>query len=248
MKIKYPLLALFSFIPILFLAQSIDWNGKYSGSIDGTPTTLSLQHELAQISGVMDASGYKYNLSGRVKSNNSTGTLSDSQTGGQLSYSAVLQGSSLTLTLSTYDAYTGQNNSFDLYFTRSGAERSTDQIAGNTDNSTNEKVGGDMRLVGYWTYTDSYTSGEYSFATQYKLQVNSDGTYLFGDGKVAGGGPGISGSSGGGDVTRGKWRAENGIIYINEGSGWQAYAGYYVEGTRMMMKFNDGSKQIWYKN
>jgi hypothetical protein len=75
--------------------------------------------------------------------------------------------------------------------------------------------------------------------------VNADGTYLYGDAKVAGGGPGVSGQSGGGDYTRGQWKTQNQTIYINEGSGWQPYAGYYIEGNSVLMKFADGSKQVW---
>jgi len=57
----------------------------------------------------------------------------------------------------------------------------------------------------------------------------------------------ISGNinSGGGDVTRGQWRTQNGVIYINEGYGWEAYSGHYVEGNSMLLKFDDGSKQLW---
>ena len=92
----------------------------------------------------------------------------------------------------------------------------------------------------------SYSSGEYGFASQWKMLVNADGTYLYGDGRVVGGGPGIGGDTGGGgDVTRGQWRTQNGVIYTNEGYGWQPYAGYYVEGASLMLKFGDGSKQVW---
>ena len=54
-----------------------------------------------------------------------------------------------------------------------------------------------------------------------------------------------TGSSGGGDMTRGQWKTSNQTIYINEGYGWQPYATYVTDGGSLLMKFGDGSKQLW---
>jgi hypothetical protein len=105
----------------------------------------------------------------------------------------------------------------------------------------------DPMLIGVWRYTDSYTSGDFSMVTEKYMEVRPDGSYSYGNGKVAGGGDsGTFDSGSGGDVIQGKWRTENGLIYIDEGHGqFVPYSGYYIEGNTLMLKFNNGSKEIW---
>ena len=75
---------------------------------------------------------------------------------------------------------------------------------------------------------------------------SADGSYTYGDTEIAGGDQGSSFYSGGnsGHET-GQWKTEKGVIFINEGYGWQSYAEYYVEGNSMLFTFSDGSKQLW---
>lgn len=117
------------------------------------------------------------------------------------------------------------------------------------DNSRENSSQRDPALVGFWRYTKSYTSGDFSMVTEKYMEVRTDGTYSYGNGKVAGGGNSGSFGSGGGDVITGKWRTENGIIYIDEGGygNWVPYSGYYVEGNSLMLKFNNGEKEIWHR-
>ena len=213
------------------------WAGNYTGNINGTASTLSIQQNGDQITGQINAAGYLYNLSGNVSGNQSQGQLVDPQTLGVMNYQAVLQGNVLTLNLNA------NGSQLQLQFTKGNAQSRPSVQANNQPKTNPAQL--DQRIVGNWLYTDSYSSGEFSFASQYRLIVNPDGTYLYGDAKVAGGGPGVSGSSGGSGMTRGHWKTEGDIIYIDEGVGWQPYARYYVEGNSMMMTFGDGSKQIW---
>lgn len=228
-------------------AGNNNWNGTYSGNIMGTATTIQLQVQGGQLNGIVDASGYRYNMQGTASGNQSQGKLQDPQTQGYFNYTATLNGNQLNLTMD--NPTNGQSQQF--AFTRGNNAGGAMSNPGNSNNANaatggNQSAGGDNRIVGAWTYTDSYTSGEYSFATQWKLIVNPDGSYIYGDGRVVGGGPGITGDSGsGGDVTRGQWKTENGIIYINTGAGWQAYARYTTNGQSLLMQFGDGSKQLW---
>lgn len=220
------------------------WAGTFSGSITGTPTTMTLQLNGGQLNGAVDASGYRYNLQGTASGNQSQGKLLDPQTQGAFIYTATLNGNQLNLTIQ--NPANGQSQQ--IVFTRGAAAAAT--APGNNLNGgqagASQQFERDTRLVGAWNYTDSYTSGEYSFATQWKLIVNPDGTYLYGDGRVVGGGPGMSGDSGsGGDVTRGQWRTENGILYVNTGAGWQAYARYTTNGQSLLLQSGDGNKQLW---
>jgi hypothetical protein len=84
------------------------------------------------------------------------------------------------------------------------------------------------------------------------MQLNPDVTYAYGDGQVTAGLDNSLGSVWGdtgnsGNVSRGQWRTEGGVVYIMEGGStqWEPYARYYVEGGSMMFTFGDGSKKLW---
>lgn len=226
-------------------AQSLtgeEWTGAYNGNINGAPATLTLRQKDNQVEGQINAGGYLYNLSGNINGQQSQGQLTDPQTQGIMTYQGQLQGNNLTLYLNA------NGSQFQIQFAR-GASAPAGVSSGGLHNTGQgaavHPTQVDQQIVGNWLYTDSYTSGEFSFASQYRLIINPDGTYLYGDGKVAGGGPGVSGSSGGGGMTPGKWKTEGNIIYIDEGYGWQPYARYYVEGASMMFTFGDGKRQVW---
>lgn len=233
-------ISLLSLFPICWL-QAQTLTGTYQGTIEGTPATLTLQQEGGDLWGQINANEYLYYLSGKANGNSSQGTLTDSQTQGVMNYEGSLVGNHFSLSIST-----GGGSPFVIQFNKGNTPAEPSDGTINSKEETTSYAQLDQRIVGNWLYTDSYSSGEFSFASQYRMIVNSDGTYLYGDGKVAGGGAGVSGTSGGGSgMSPGKWKTENGIIYINEGYGWQAYAKYYVESASMMLTFGDGSKQVW---
>jgi hypothetical protein len=194
------------------------WDGQYQGNIEGTPATLDIQTSGETLNAVIDAQGYRYNLQGTMQGNSANGKLTDPQTQATMDFTAENSQGSVLLTLIAVDPYSGQQQRFPLTFRRNAQNAPIGQAPMTGSGSQTENQNGaveerDQRLVGLWSYTESYSSGEYSFASQFKLQINPDGTYLYGDGKVAGGGPGVSGSSGsGGDVTQGKWKTEGNII------------------------------------
>jgi hypothetical protein len=222
--------------PLASTVTTDGWSGTYYGDINGTSATLNLNQEGPSISGQIDASGYIYNLSGKSENQQFLGELFDPQTQGKMSGTGTIQDDEVSLVIK--DPTSGQ--SFTLNFSKTNpggiSSQSNNQAAG---------VERDPNLIGNWIYSDSYTSGDFGFTTQYRLIVNPDGTYLYGDAKMAGGGPGVGGISEGGGYTKGQWKTQNKIIHINEGYGWQPYAKYYVEGNSMMMTFSDGSKQVW---
>lgn len=213
------------------------WQGVFDGSIDNVPARLTLQKNGSGVTGVVDAQGYRYTIACEVSGSNCNGSVNDPQENVKLPVALVLQGENVTATVEVSDQF-GNVQSVAYTFTRTSPEPES-------------KPGGaaesrDQRLVGNWLYSESYTSGDFSMATQYRLIVKADGTYLYGDGKVAGGGDAGSVSSGdGGGYTQGQWKTESSIIYINDGTGWQPYCRYYIEGNSMMMTFDNGRKQIW---
>lgn len=229
------------FLSIQAQKSSSSWSGVFSGNIEGTPSTLQINANGTGLSGNIDAGGYKYVLKGTINEKNASGTINDPQTGGQLQFEASLAGETIDLVIFSQSPGFGNPQRLSLRFTKGETAQS---LPGNAP--AGDGYQRDQRLVGLWSYTESYTSGEYSFASEWKMQVNADGTYLYGDGRVIGGGPGVSGDSGGGgNVSTGKWRTDGKVIYIDEGQGWQAYAQYYIEGASMMFTFGNGKRQVW---
>ena len=237
--------------------SSQGYQGTFSGNINGTPATMSLQAQGNQFSGNINAGGYMYNIQGRANGIQAQGTLFDPQTQAQMAFNASLNEPNLILNIQAQNNF-GQIQQFSLQFSRGaqGGESQYHQQGGNTaqnqgygnQSTANDGKQRDPRLVGNWIQSDSYTSGDYSFASQRKLIVMANGIFYEGDSQMAGGGPGVSGSTGPGSAyQQGQWYTQGNILYANSGQGWIALAKYYVEAGRMMFTFGDGSKQIWYK-
>lgn len=226
---------------LLVQAQSASWKGTYSGKIDNVNATLVLNQEGRRVSGECDADGYRYLLSCDAEGNHCTGSVRDPQASVVLDMEMTRTGNSVAVIVKAVDEF-GYVQAVTYTFNRGTAPV--------TKSKEGHAKGGnrDARLVGNWLYTDSYVSGDFSMTSQYRLIVNADGTYLYGDAKLAGGGNAGSVSSSGGGYTRGQWKTENGIIFINDGSGWQSYCKYYIENNSMMMTFENGKRQVWKRN
>lgn len=239
------IMKLFYILILLFGSYSLvgqDWAGKYSGYIDQTPAIMELAQNGNQISGSIVAANYPYNLKATVGANGVTGTLEDPQTGGVMPLTLTKSGDQVGVTITTTDPNTYQEQQVTFTFSKG---QGTESVKPNVDQPSSGEI--DPNLVGLWRYTESYVSGDFSAVTEWKMQLNADGTYLYGDGNLAGGGNAGSFNSGGGDVSRGRWKVQQGIIYIDEGYGWSAYSGYYLEGNRLMLKFENGKNQVWHR-
>jgi len=237
--------------------------GTYAGAIGGVPVTLVIQQEGTTLQGEADAQGYRYTLAGQVNGATARGTLADPQAGGAVEVEMMIQGDQLTLTLLARDPYSGQVQRTPLLFQRSGASQAAPAASpgANAQSSTEgppgagtQNVERDPRLVGNWSYTETMMSGGFSAVTQLFLQVNPDGSYAYGNGRTMAGGSSaygsIQGDTGyGDDVSRGQWRTQGSLVYIQEAGSpqWVPYARYYVEGNRLMFTFDDGSRQVWHR-
>ena len=206
------------------------WAGTFSGSVNGVATTMILNQTKNQISGTITADGYKYSLKGVTNGQQSQGQVVDLQTQGTLNFTGQIQADQISLTVG------GTEGQIQLQFTKGLAKQVNIPV-------TNASL--DQRLIGHWLHSKSYVSGDFSMASQLRMILKADGTYLYGDSKVAGGGSSGSFSSDGGDMAEGRWKTENKIIYVNDGSGWVAYANYLISGNDMMFKFDNGEKQMW---
>lgn len=234
--------------------------GAYSGDIAGVPASLQFQQAESQLTGKIDAQGYIYNLQGTAQGQKASGMLADPQTMATMNFEAELEGSKLTLTLLAQNIFTGQTERTPLYFTKSDGQAQAQFQVTVRDNPAQANTGEpckqcDQQLVGAWIYTKTYFSGDFSSTTQLKMRIFSNGTYVYGNARVMASNSDdyghVSADTGGSDeVTKGKWKTQNSIIYVMEEgtSNWYAYARYYIEGSSMLLTFEDGSKQLWERN
>lgn len=224
-------------------------DGTYEGVIADTPAVLTLRQSEGTVQGTIDAAGYGYSLQGTVADGTASGTFSDSGTGATMPFELIEANDELTLTLQATDA-SGQTHPITFSFTRRGSVAPPPPAAPATPDPSVER---DPVLIGAWSYSDTYNSGDFSGTTRLYLQINPDGSYLYGDGEVSIGGSGAygsySGQSGGGDVVQGHWRTEQQVLYVQPpgASSWMPHARYYVEGGRMLFTMGDGSRQVWHR-
>jgi len=254
MKVLY-LIVFSCLIHTLMAQQTITWDGYFSGNILGLSATVTGQRNASAWSATVDASGYLFYLQGSIDDMRCSGTMTDAQDRTSIPFMAQLSGLQLILSIQDINPASGLEEQMEFVFTKTNSDISTLQHSGDlkaqsqpsAPNPSGEKVQLDQSLVGNWRYTESYVSGEFSFATDWHMQINADGSFLYGEGRTAGGGPNSSVDSGTGNVEKGTWKTENQVIWVNDGSGWLAYARYYRENGNLMLTFGNGKRQVWEK-
>ena len=129
------------------------WEGVFNGEANGAAAQLSFQRYGNQLSGEIDAGGYKYSLEGAINGNESWGEVLDPQTQGKMNFSGVLDGDVITLTLSA------EQGQFQMAFLREGA----------------------TVLPGNWYYAATPEPGQTAPGKELLLRLNTDNTFHYGD-------------------------------------------------------------------
>lgn len=209
-------------------ASSQPFEGSYTGSIQGTPATLTAERSGDRVTGTIVAEGYSYRFEGTVSGTQATGTLTDPQAGGSMPFEATATGDDVRFVV------IAQGTRLELDFRRPAATGGT---AGTTAPAT-QPGGGDERdgrLVGSWSYTEQL--GDVQTGTAlivWRLVVRPDGTYSYGNDR---------------SQTNGRWRTRGNIVEVSEtGTSWEPYARFTIDGGTMLLTLADGSKQLWKRN
>lgn len=105
----------------------------------------------------------------------------------------------------------------------------------------------DPRLFGVWRYQETNSSGGFSVTSQLLMKFNPDGTFLQGDARTM-----VSGSATGmesgrtGTVEQGYWYCRDGKLYAGvDGISFASLAEYQVQHGRLLIRYYDGSQQLW---
>ena len=231
--------------------SSTSWEDFFTGTIMGINTTLTGEIEGDTWIARANADGYIFNLEGFVSGETCLGTMTDAQNGESAAFLAELGAESLKIIIEDINPETGQEQLVEFVFAKTdpatyvqtaSASQSSDASQSNFQVVQGPK---DQRLVGSWRFTDSYISGQFSFATDYHMEIHADGNFFYGKGRTMGGGPDSSIDSGESGYDQGSWKTENGSLYVHDGTDWHFYAKYYQEGNSLMLTYQNGNKQVW---
>jgi hypothetical protein len=233
------------------LAQG--FTGSYL-STDGTQTVLSFDRPTSSsVLGAIQGNGLSLRLDGEIDGALMTGMASGPA--GSLHFHAELAGEHLSFTMypNGVDGQPDHAMGQSMVFQRNPSGGQPGQSATPMARPpTNAQVAGnrDPALVGLWVRDETMVDPTMTLTTQTIMVLQADGQFEQGEGRVVGGGAGFSFDSGS-DQQRdiGQWRSEDGLVYVT-GAGlsqWIPCCRYYVEGGRMLLTFDDGSRQIWYK-
>ena len=199
-----------------------EWAGNYNGVINEAPTQLSISRYGNQLSGEVDAGGYKYILEGAISEDKSWGEAYDPQTQGKMKFSGTLSGNVVML-----DFFAEQGR-FRVQFLRQGS-RPLPGISESTGQNP----------AGNWVHAQPPASGEFSPPEQTLLQLHPDGTFHFG--KAAA----VRSNPNGRGVGRGRWKTEGNDILIDQGKGWIRFAAYFLKGDSLLLEFGKDNRQEW---
>ena len=108
---------------------------------------------------------------------------------------------------------------------------------------------GDPRLVGTWAGQTMVGGGDASMTSEQFLVFHADGSYAYGQGRSVAGGSGWSYDGGAGGATeRGRWRTEDGILYLaGQGGEWKRIGRYGMtdDGRTMRITYDAGGRKLW---
>jgi hypothetical protein len=216
------------------------WNATWEGSANGTQLVMETRNENERLTAtITDPTGYTYLVDAMLYGSEAQGVFSDPQTGAQLNCVLRLSSGQLTLAVLSPNPSQGQQPVLELIFYPPGN-------APVQEATTSNAVSLDPALVGTWMRTESSTdpNASFSFVVQWTLIMNADGTFSQFS-KSAGGILGTTGAGDGQLVAQGKWKAEQKVLWIDTGTGFQPYSRFLVDAQNMMFVFGDDSRQLW---
>lgn len=232
----------------VMLATSIhaaNFSGVYQGVISNVPMQMVLAQNGASLSGIMSGdNGDNYQITATVNGDVATGSMLYVKDRSSWDFMLNMREDGLLWTPTMLGMPV--NNAATLFErasatkTRTAASDARRVAAANLD----------ARVIGSWRKTNAYVSGNFSAVSEKYVQFFADGTFVFSNGRVVGGGnSGAFDSGGSSDTTRGNWQTQNtNLYYMESGTNqWNAY-GHYVfveEGSTMAIVFENGSKEFW---
>ena len=225
------------------------FTGKYEGAVENTTATLKLSAEKEILSGIFTLENQAFTVNATSNAHTFTGEIVDDKSGNFHKIAGQIKDGTLYMQI-TFPEHNYQVLEIVLNRSNDLVEVAQIQISAE-DNSTYqpENLPGDPALVGKWRFTEmlSSGSGEFyaSFATDYFLRINSDGTAVSWIGQSAGGSDSmtIEGDYGS-DIHEFGWYTKGDQFFMvdpNDKDAKQSVR-YFAEPSRMMMSIGDNKR------
>ena len=263
---------IFFFLGLAILPTSLsaqgNWTDRYLSNFNGIIYSFTVEQTDTSAYGLLiDQNGFTLVFAGVFQEDRSVGGLAwQKDTMDEYRFSAQLTGQdSLVLDL-THNA---SNQRYLIPFIR---ERALTQVGSSSDesithvdhderlNQKNQTMTSeiaenlDMRLIGVWRHTESYSSSSgsgpgFSMVTEWIMVLSSDGSFEYGKSGQAGGVGGVTFDAGpNSPVERGHWMTKENVLYAKSPGGqWQPVAPYLVDTRQLMYKYPDGTNKLWEK-
>ena len=217
------------------------FNGRFVADVQGQLLELTLQQAGAAVEGVLRApQSPPTQLAGQAQGPVASGLAGNEA--GVGTFEARRDGDTLALVLAEIGP-DGSPQQARIEFRRAGA-----LAAAPPRPAAGAGAGGDPRLVGRWSKSESYRSGEFTAASETLMEIAADGRVAFGAGRVIAGDAATSADSGRGDVQVAEWRARGGVLSLRQpGGSWQDIGRYQVSDAGMLIYLQNGSKELWYR-
>jgi len=212
-------------------ASAAPFHGTFWTDVNGTRIVLRLEQSGATVTGKVDGA----TISGRADGSVARGDVSDPQSPQiAATFEMARKGAQLAFTLTLRDPQSGQTATVPTITLTAGEPPRVDAKL-------------DQRAIGRWRHTWARASGDFTVAIDVSMILGADGSFAYGDSKMAGGGADSSFVGNDGEVERGHWCAEGGVLYASQDNGatWHPYAKYAISGDTMMLTYDNGKKQIW---
>lgn len=225
------------------------FTGKYEGAVENTTATLRLWAEKEMVSGIFALENQTFTVNATSNAHTFAGEIVDDKSGSFHKIAGQIKGGTLFMQI-TFPEYNYQvveivlKPANDLIQVAQIQKSAQDKLTYQPEN-----LPGDPALVGKWRFTEvlSSGSGEFyaSFATDYFLRINSDGTAVSWTGQSAGGGDSmtIEGRYGS-DIEEFGWYTRANQFYIVDPSHKEADKSitYYAESNRILLSNGDNKR------
>lgn len=216
------------------------FEGRFGGSQNGVRTVADLTVTNRQLSGTLSIGGQSSRVSGTIAGPESTGTLQDDETGKTYSYKAALAGSLLQFSITFPEL---NNQVISLSLSRE-AKASSNGTAGNEQPKTSGTKERDRRLIGLWKNTEVLGGGEYSFSTEYFMELKADGALVSWTGQSAG--SGYSAGSDEANASRGEWHTEgNKLFFVDPVTKNDGHTFYSISESGLLLHNGGAQKKIF---
>jgi hypothetical protein len=209
------------------------FTGVFHTTVDGRRRVVNLTERDGHLTGMIDTAS----LDARVSGSTASGELKDPGTAmklGTVELALDRDGDALVLNLTAVDAQGGRSLKLPpVTYTRGAPPPPVD-------------VQLDAQLAGRWRH--SWTADGASAAGDVWLVLHPDGRAEYGRARSSGSDD-LSVETSGDDGFAGRWRTSDRTLHVMpEGdSHWTAFAGYAIDGQKLALRFNDGSKQVYYR-